>query len=85
MWNGLKDGLLLGSYITDLISGQGHTQGHNMTTAQFMDKVGLFLGDIKVAFEDLSPEVKHMLDAFSNVDWMKFYDTLIQATEGNET
>ena len=81
MWLSLKDGLMLGSYVTDLLSGNSS----GTTTEGFMQSVGVFMQDIEMAFNNLSPEVIQMLDALSTVNWPRLWHLLSTATGDNQT
>jgi hypothetical protein len=80
-WSSLKDGIQLGSYVTDLLAGNGK----NMSAHDLMSSVATFLHDVDLALDGLSPDVRHMLDAFAHVDWMHLYDLLTHAAQNNLT
>ena len=81
MWMSVKDGVMLGAYVTDLLAGNSS----NATTGEFMKSVGVFIHDIQKAFNGLSPEVIQTLDAFSTVDWPHLWHLLSTATLDNQT
>ncbi|XP_070186023.1 uncharacterized protein [Littorina saxatilis] len=83
MWMSLKHGFMLGSYITDLVT--GNTSSSNATTEKFMQTAGAFLQDIGKVFNELSPEVKQMLDAFSTVNWPRMWNLLSNLESANDT
>ena len=81
MWLSIKDGVVLGAYVTDLLVGNNS----NVTTGEFMKSVGVFMQDIEKAFNGLSPEVIQTLDAISTVDWPHLWHLLSTATGDNQT